>query len=241
MRVVLTDIDGPALEQAAAELEAAGAEVMALQLDVTDRRDWVTAAERVPAAMGPVQLLVNNAGVSTNGLRFDEVGPGLWDRVVAINLTGVYNGTHHLLGGMIAAGGGHIVNTSSLGGLMGFPLLSAYSATKAAVVALSESLRAELADAGVGVSVLCPGSVRTRLWRTSRAVRGLPDVEVPPEDASGQSARAEMGPDEVGRRVLDAVLADEPYIFTHPEFRSVLEDRHRSLAQAFDRAEAFPG
>jgi len=241
MKVVLSDIDELALGQSAAELKEQGAEVMAVPLDVTDREAWAAAAQRIPEAMGPVRLLVNNAGVSTLGVAFDEVGPALWDRVVAINLTGVYNGVHYFLPGMRAAGGGHIVNTSSMGGLIGSPLLAPYSATKAAVVGLSEALRAELAGAGIGVSVLCPGGVCTRLWRTSRAVRGLPDVDTPPDDLSGQSARAAMGPDEVGRRVLDAVLADEPYVITHPEFRDALVERHRRLMGAFDQATAFDG
>jgi len=145
MKVVLSDIDEAALEQAAAELEETGADVMAVPLDVTDRDGWARAARDVPAAMGPVQLLVNNAGVSTNGMLFEEIGPELWDRVVSINLTSVYNGVHYFLEGMLAAGGGHIVSTSSMGGLAGFPGLSPYSATKFAVVGLSESLRAELA------------------------------------------------------------------------------------------------
>jgi NAD(P)-dependent dehydrogenase (short-subunit alcohol dehydrogenase family) len=170
---------------------------------------------------------------------FGEIGPDLWDRVVSINLTSVYNGVHYFLDGMRAAGGGHIVNTSSMGGLRGSPGLSAYSATKFGVVGLSESLRSELAGHGIGVSVLCPGRIRSRLWRTSRAVRGLPDTDVPPDDASGQSATADMMPDEVGRRVLDAVAANEPYIFTHPEMREVIVQRHERLLRGFDRAAEF--
>jgi NAD(P)-dependent dehydrogenase (short-subunit alcohol dehydrogenase family) len=239
MKVVLSDIDERTLERSAADLKKVGAEVMAVPLDVTNRDDWARAARDVPAAMGPVQFLVNNAGVSTNGMAFDEISPQLWDRVVAINLTGVFNGMHYFLDGMVAAGGGHIVNTSSIGGLLGVPRLSPYCATKFAVVGLSESLRAELAEYGIGVSVLCPAGVRSRLWRTSRAVRGLPDTDVPPDDISGQSASAQMLPDEVGLRVLDAVIADEPYILTHPEMRPGVAARHERLMRGFDRAAVF--
>lgn len=239
MRVVVSDVDEVTLEQSAAELKATGADVMTVPLDVTDRDGWARAARDVPAAVGPVQLLVNNAGVSTNGMLFDKIGPQLWDQVISINLTSVYNGVHYFLDGMRAAGGGHIVNTSSMGGLIGLPGLSPYSATKAGVVALSESLRAELADHGIGVSVLCPGGVRSRLWRTSRAVRGLSDTDVPPDDISGQSATASMMPEEVGRRVLDAVLANEPYIITHPDLRDIVTQRHERLLHGFDRAAAF--
>jgi short-subunit dehydrogenase len=151
----------------------------------------------------------------------------------------VYNGVHFFLGAMRDAGDGHIVNTSSVGGLLGIPQLVPYCATKFAIAGLSEALRAELAGTGVGVSVLCPGSVRTRLWRTSRAVRGLPDVDVPPADISGQSARVGMDADEVGRRVLDAVAANEFYIITHPAVRGAIVERHEHLLRGFDRAEAF--
>jgi NAD(P)-dependent dehydrogenase (short-subunit alcohol dehydrogenase family) len=240
MKVVLSDIDEAELRQSAAELTRSGASVMTLRLDVTDRADWQNAAERIPSAMGRVQLLVNNAGVSTLGMKFDEISPALWDRVIEINLTGVYNGVRYFLEGMRDAGGGHIVNTSSMGGLIGSPALAPYSAAKFGVVGLSESLRAELAEWGIGVSVLCPGGVRSRLWRTSRQVRGLPDADTPPLDVSGQSARPEaMDPYEVGRRVLDAVVADEFYIITHPEFRAAIEGHNEALLHGFDRAKAF--
>ena len=241
MKVALADIDERALEQAVSGLRQLGAEVMAVCLDVTDRDGWRRAAHEVPATIGPVRLLVNNAGVSTNGMPFGEITPELWDRVININLTGVYNGVYHFVDGMRAAGGGHIVNTSSMGGLLGASLLAPYVATKFAVVGLSESLRLELADSGVGVSVLCPGGVRTSIWRTSRPVRGLPDTETPPDDVSGQSARATMDPFEVGRRVVDGIRADEPYIVTHPEFREVIADRHERLMASFARAGAFDG
>jgi NAD(P)-dependent dehydrogenase (short-subunit alcohol dehydrogenase family) len=241
MKVAISDIDEPELEQAAAELRTAGSAVMPVRLDVTDRDDWARAAEQVPAAMGPVQLLVNNAGVSTYGIPFDDIGPALWDRVLSINLTGVYNGVHYFLGAMRAAGGGHIVNTSSAGGLLGIPRLAPYCAAKFAIVGLSESLRAELAGTGVGVSVLCPGSVRSRIRLTSRAIDGLRDTEIPPADVAGEPGVPGMEPDEVGRRVLAAVAADELYIITHPEMRGAVAARHERLMRGFDHADAFPG
>lgn len=240
MRVALADIDEPTLDAAATELRRTGARVVAVRLDVTDRDNWARAARDVSGALGPVQLLVNNAGVSTLGLRFGDVDPDLWDRVVRINLTGAYNGVHQFLDGMRTAGGGHIVNTSSMAGLYGVPALAPYAATKFALVGLSEVLRAELADSGIGVSVLCPGPVRSRLWRTSRAVRGLPDSAVPPSDPSAQSADpTAMDPDDVGRRVLRGVVANEPYIFTHPEYRAAVARRHAQLLHAFDLAASF--
>jgi NAD(P)-dependent dehydrogenase (short-subunit alcohol dehydrogenase family) len=240
MKIVLSDIDEATLNQSAEELRATGAEVLAFPLDVTDRDGWVRAVEEVPKALGPVQLLVNNAGVSTLGLRFEEIDPKMWDRVMEINLTSVYNGVHYFLDGMRAAGGGHIVNTASAGGLMGMSALSPYSATKAAVIALTESLQGELVGEGIGVSVLCPAAVRSRLWRTSRPLRGLPDTDVPPDDMSGQSAGPHgMDPIEVGHRVMNGVRENDLYIFTHPEVEQMVTMRNANLKIGFERASAF--
>src|SRR5258705_10105540 len=137
MKVVLSDIDGPTLDDAAAELRSGGAEVLAFTLDVTDRAGWARCADEVREAMGPVQLLVNNAGTSTRGLRFDEITASMWDRVVAIKLTGAFNGVQCFLEGMRAADAGHIVNVSSMAGLTGATLLAPYVATKFGLIGLS--------------------------------------------------------------------------------------------------------
>ena len=240
MKLALCDIDVETLEVTVESLRQEGADVLALALDVTQRDQWQDVAENVPRLLGPVQLLVNNAGVSTNGMRFDDIGPETWDKVVQINLTSVYNGVHYFLDAMRAAGSGHIVNTSSIAGLVGMAQLSPYSTTKAALIALSEALRAELTDDNIGVSVVCPGPVQSRLWRTSRPVRGLPDTDVPPQDYPAQSALpTSMDPYEVGRRVIEGVIRDDMYIFTHPEFRKVVDRRNTRMMQAFDQAEAF--
>jgi NAD(P)-dependent dehydrogenase (short-subunit alcohol dehydrogenase family) len=240
MKVALADIDAKTLAEAGAELEQAGAAVLAVPLDVADLSSWQAARAETERALGPVQLLCNNAGVSTLGMKFDAISPELWGKVVDINLNGVFNGVHTFLEGMRAAGGGHIVNTSSIGGMFGVANLSPYVATKFAVVGLSEALRAEFAGDGIGVSVLCPGSVRSRLWRTSRPIRGLPDIDVPPDDASGQSASLSgMDPYEVGLRVVHAVRQDQLYIFTHAEFRAPIAGRSEKLMAGFDSTDAF--
>lgn len=236
VKVAIADVRADVLDRADAELQESGATVVKVVLDVADRSAWPAAVTQVESALGPVQLLVNNAGVSTLGLQFDEIPPDMWDKVVAINLTGIYNGVHYFLEGMRKAGGGHIVNTASMGGLLGFPGLSAYSATKFAIVGLTEVLRGELAADNIGVSVLCPGGVRSELWRSSRAVRGLPDTEVPPDDMSAQSAKGGMDPYEVGLDVVNAILTDELYIITHPEMKPPVSDRAANLLAAFDRA-----
>ncbi|GAA1845185.1 hypothetical protein GCM10009836_25880 [Pseudonocardia ailaonensis] len=236
-RVALADIDTVELGRTVDDLKARGHAVLGVELDVTDRAAWAAAVDLVRETWGELRVLVNNAGVSTLGMPFETIEPTLWDKVVDINLTGVYNGIHASLASLLADGGGHIVNTASVGGLLGIPALGPYVATKFAVVGLSEALRAELSDQGVGVSVLCPASVRSRLWRTSRPVRGLPDVDTPPADASGQSGReGGMDPAEVGRRVVDGVRRNDLYILTHPEIRSWLVRRHDGLVAALDHA-----
>ncbi len=237
MKIVLADVDAPTLQESALDLRARGADVMTVVLDVTDREGWAQAAREVPERMGPVQLLVNNAGVSTFGIAFDEISPELWDKVIAINLSGVYNGMHYFLPGMRDVGSGHIVNTASMAGLIGYPTLAPYCASKFAIVGLSEGLHAELAQSGIGISVLCPGRVRSRLRSTSRAVCGLPEADVPAP--LGDGLEAVIDPDEVGRRVLDAVAANELYVITNPEFREAVTDRHMRLLQGFDHALAF--
>lgn len=240
MKVALADVDVETLRQSTADLQKTGAAVIAVPLDVADLVSWKAAAETVKAELGLVQVLCNNAGVSTLGMKFKDISPDLWSKVVGINLNGVYNGIHCFLDGMRTAGGGHIVNTSSMGGMLGIAELAPYVATKFAVVGLSEGLRAEFAPDGIGVSVLCPGGVRSRLWRTSRPIRGLPDTDTPPDDASAQSARSTgMDPYEVGLRVVDAVRNNELYIFTHAEFKAPIANRCEQLLAAFDRAAAF--
>jgi len=241
MTIAMADVDEDALEKAASDLADSGAQVLAVPLDVTDRAGWTAAAGKITAALGPVRLLCNNAGISTLGVKFGQITPELWTKVVDINLTGAYNGIQCFLEPMVAAGGGHIVNTASMGGLFGsIPDLTAYTATKFALVGLSESLRAEVAADGVGVSVVCPGGVRSRLWRTSLRARGVTDTDVVPSGAGGQSASPDgMDPYEVGLRTVDAVRNNELYVITHPEFRAAIVHRHNQLMAACDHAETL--
>jgi 2-hydroxycyclohexanecarboxyl-CoA dehydrogenase len=241
MKIAMVDADAAALERAAADIAESHATVLALPLDVTDEPRWAAVADKAEAELGPVRTLCNNAGVSALGLKVEALEPSLWNKIVDINLGGVFNGVHCFARRMRGAGGGHIVNTASMAGLAaaGGSGIGVYAATKFAVVGLSEALRAELAPDGIGVSVLCPGAVRTHLWRTSRRIRDLPDTDVPPPEAMfGSASPNGLDPFRLGLRILDAVRANEFYVITHPEFRSGLVARHEELMAAFDRAEA---
>jgi NAD(P)-dependent dehydrogenase (short-subunit alcohol dehydrogenase family) len=168
---------------------------------------------------------------------------------MGVNLMGVVHGLTEFVPHMKAHGEpGHIVNTGSMAGMNGFRGMGPYCASKAAVVSLSEALAAELADTAIGVSVLCPGSVNTRFYESRR---NAPET-VPPPPPNSREGRAiaegrpitidhGISPREVAARVLHGIAAGDLYIFTHPQMRSMIDDRHARLSAAFDQAATFPG
>jgi len=228
-RVAIGDIDvGRARDIA----ERLGDRCMAVALDVADRTSWAQARSDVEARFGGVDLLCNCAGIGGDGHPLVSVSPLSFDRVIAINLTGVYNGIAAFVGPMASRGRGHVVNIASMAGLLPTPSLGAYAASKFAVVGLSETLREEVAGSGVGVTVVCPGRVLTRIDETTRAA-GSDRAPV----ATIAALRA-LEPSAVAKMTLAAVLANEPLVVTHAEFRPQTEARSRLLLEAFDRADA---
>jgi NAD(P)-dependent dehydrogenase (short-subunit alcohol dehydrogenase family) len=169
MKVVLSDVDEPRLEEAADELTSKGAECIALVADVSDAGAVERLADLAVAQFGRVGVVCNNAGVSTLGKQW-EIGMDDWDWVIGVCLRGVVNGVRSFVPRMLAQGGpAHLVNTASMGGLLTSPFLGPYAAAKHAVVGLSKGLRSELAGTEVGVSVVCPGMVRTPILEGMRA------------------------------------------------------------------------
>ena len=169
-RVMLADIEEPALHDALRSIEGAGSDIRGVVCDVADPVSVDAAAKKTIAAFGKIHILCNNAGIAA-GSGIDGISLQNWRWVIDVNLMGVVHGMAAFLPHMRAHGeGGHIVNTASMAGLlsgggMGF---SPYSASKYAVVAMSEGLRAELQPHGIGVSVLCPGYVSTRISEAGR-------------------------------------------------------------------------
>jgi NAD(P)-dependent dehydrogenase (short-subunit alcohol dehydrogenase family) len=224
----------------------------AVKLDVTRAAEWEHALDTVEAALGPVEILCNNAGVGQGRfadgreIMVAEMPEALWRMVLEINVTGTFLGTRAVLPRMLARRQwGHIVNTASTGGLMAPGGIAAYCASKFAVVGLSESLRAELAPAGIGVSVLCPGGVRSNLFASSVSVRaGVPGAAEGMATVGSEALRIEqaqrMDPVFVGRMVLRAIAGNAMYIIPHPEYRGHIEERHAALVAAFG-ATAQPG
>lgn len=245
MRVVIADVDEAALAAAAAELKGSNTEVMAVQLDVTDRDQYKAVADRVESEFGYIDVLCNNAGVYRGGT-IDKVTYEDWDWVMGVNVGGVVNGVQTFVERMKARGnGGHIVNTASMAGMTTSPGLGVYNASKFAVVGMSEAMQGDLAEAGIGVSVLCPGMVRTRILESERT---RPGAFTPAADGAEAAAKEHneimqmaMGSgidaDEVGEMVLHGVKNNELYLFPHPEMKEATAARFRHILDAFGEAD----
>lgn len=238
-RVAIGDVNAVALAQAIDTMAREGLDVLPLQLDVADAASWEAAAGIIADTLGPVGILCNNAGVGT-GSR-DTAGLELtdWNWVVGINLTGVFLGTRTFAPDMVSRGAGHILNTASVMGLFAKPMHAAYVATKFAVVGYSESLRMELAPAGVGVSVLCPGLVRTPLRENSQRVKpsnrdGDTTVAIAALAAEGRPEG--IDPEVAAAAAISAIAENRLYAMTHGEYGSVIEERQRRLLDGFARA-----
>lgn len=193
-------------------------------------------------------LLVNNAGVGggIGGVQtLDEAG---WRWAIDVNLMGVVYGAHTLVPLIVRHGEpGWIINVASMAGMAGAPLGGAYTATKAAVVALSEAWAQELATDNIHVAVLAPAFVQTRIHEShrNRQERYATDVPATPDVlqvAAATSQAVEQGLDVeiIGQRVLEALAAGERYIFTHPNYQAVTDNRARAISDAFHAAATSP-
>jgi NAD(P)-dependent dehydrogenase (short-subunit alcohol dehydrogenase family) len=234
LRVAIGDIDRKSLEEAADGLLRAGAVVCPVVLDVADPASWTDAVGQTESAFGHVQILINNAGVGPSRGDVTEVPPEDWAWALRINLDGVFHGTQAFVGRMKATGlEGHVVNTSSVLGLFPNGFYSAYVASKFAVVGFSEAMRIELAPLGIGVSVLCPGFVRTPLRHTSQRLR--PSGMGLDAAAKGgvQERPSAMEPDAIGSLVVEGIRGNRLYILSHPEYRRVVQDRMNRILSAF--------
>jgi NAD(P)-dependent dehydrogenase (short-subunit alcohol dehydrogenase family) len=241
MKVMIADIEQAALDRAVAELRVLG-EAHGVLCDVADRASVERAAETAFNALGRVHVLCNNAGVGGAAGPQEKIKPGDWEWVIGVNLMGVIHGTGAVLPHIKAHGeGGHVVNVASLAGMASVPTMAPYCATKFAVVALSEGLAAELQGSPVGVSVLCPGWVRTRITESgrNRAERFGARTEQSASPVAAMiaaSVQTGMDPAAVAARVMAAIRDNELYVFTHPEMRGATEERFRRILAAFDRA-----
>ena len=236
MKVVLADIDEAALAEAVDELSAAGAEAIGVRADVAAYDEVEALRDAALSAFGAVHVVCNNAGVGVGGPIW-TVPLESWRWMLGVNLWGVIHGVHAFTPLLVEQGEGHVVNTASAAGLVSAPFLGPYVTSKHAVVALSESLLLDLAGTGVGVSVLCPMWVKTRIHESSRSAPA--DVVAAEEargfgSADGMSLLASvietgLDPLVVARQVGEAVTAPRFYVLPHPEVKQAVADRAQRI------------
>lgn len=238
--VVVVDIERDGAEDVAEALWKKGVRAEAMECDVTSRKSIEALAERVFAEFEHVDILVNNAGVGVQG-DVHTLSDGDWDWVMAVNLKAIYLAVEAFVPRMLAQGGsGWILNTASEHGI-GLPSLGrspAYTASKHAVVGLSDVMRRDYGKKGIGVSVLCPGLVSTDIYDSAR--------NRPKRFGEGQRISAEIGekfmeegmdPELVGRIAVDGLKDGDFFIITHSHIREFVENRERQLACALDKAD----
>jgi NAD(P)-dependent dehydrogenase (short-subunit alcohol dehydrogenase family) len=238
MKLVLVDVEAGPLAEAEAALKAKGATVLALRCDVSSASEVEAAAKRARDAFGVISLIVNNAGVGGGGGPMWKLTEADWKWTVDVNLYGVIHGIRYLLAPLVESGEeGHVVNTASIAGLTSTPFMGPYTATKHAVVALSECLakELELAKINVGVSVLCPGFVKTKIASSHRnrpgAQQKVDDNPLAQKFAAVLNQLVESGQpvEKVVDAVLDAIKTSKFYILTHPEMKPAIEHRMRQI------------
>jgi NAD(P)-dependent dehydrogenase (short-subunit alcohol dehydrogenase family) len=232
MRLVLADIDADALDQAVVELRSTGVEAVGVPTDVTVAADVRSLATEALEAFGAVHLVCNNAGVAP--LRpMLEMDIDTWRWLFEVNVMGVVHGVAVFTPLLVEQGIGHVVNTASVAGLIATPGLGAYSATKHAVVGLSESLWHELDGTGVGVSVVCPSIVRTRIFDSERA---RPERWGGPEEWGEHKDRYRSvveavgtPPEAVADAAARAVVEDRLWVLTHDEVKPAIASRTQGV------------
>jgi NAD(P)-dependent dehydrogenase (short-subunit alcohol dehydrogenase family) len=239
MKIVLADIDGPRVEAATRELRELGAQAECVRTDVARAEEVERLADVAYARFGAVHLLVNNAGVACAKPVW-ETTPGDWEWVIGVNLYGVANGLRSFVPRMIAVGEeGHVVNTGSVAGLVSMPSLAAYNASKHAVVTVSEGLHhdLQLRGARIGVSVLCPGWVKTRIALSERnrtsgeltRVEALDPVAAKIGAAVQHAVAEGIPPARVATDVFAAVAEGRFYILTHANEKAGVKARMEDI------------
>ncbi len=237
MKVAIADIEDAALDAARAVLSNSNADVVTMKVDVTDRDAMAEARAQTLDAFGKVHIVCNNAGVALNG-NIADMSYKDWDWVMKVNLDGVINGVVTFADDIRRQGeGGHFVNTASIAGQYGMPGLGIYCTSKFAVVGLSETMRIDLKNDGIGVSVLCPGVVETGIGSSERnrpdEYGGKQGVAM---NQTGDSVGIEMDvmtPAAIGEIVLHAIQNDQFYILTHAEFEPSISQRSQEIASSF--------
>jgi NAD(P)-dependent dehydrogenase (short-subunit alcohol dehydrogenase family) len=225
MKVVIADIRQDHLDDAMQRLAGTGKALHAIRVDVADRAAMARAADETERVFGRVHVVCNNAGINL----FTDIGTATysdWDWVMGVNFGGVVNGVQSFVPRIKAHGeGGHIVNTASMAAFIAGPSAGIYTCSKFAVRGLSEALRWSLMPYGIGVSVLCPGLVKSTIYESEKVrPADLQGSRMSPEFLTRleQVHQIGMEPEEIGAKVLRGIRAGDFYIFSHPEFKQEL-------------------
>jgi NAD(P)-dependent dehydrogenase (short-subunit alcohol dehydrogenase family) len=238
-RLVLADVDKPALEQAVARLQAEGFDAHGVMCDVRHLEEMVHLADEAFRLLGRVDIVFSNAGIVVAG-PIAQMTHEDWRWVIDIDLWGSIHAAEAFVPRLLEQGaGGHIAFTASFAGLVPNAGLGAYGVAKYGVVGLAETLARELRDNGIGVSVLCPMVVETKLLSNSERIRGAdyglastPEVTggLGPLPAQDQS----LGVDDVARLTADAILANRLYVLPHEAARASIRRRFERIDHTFD-------
>ncbi|ART59387.1 hypothetical protein CBP36_11520 [Acidovorax carolinensis] len=253
MNLVLVDVQQDALDAAAAEMQAAGAQVLARKVDVSSANQMEQLAAEVAQRFGAPHLVFNNAGVGAGGLVWENSVKD-WEWVLGVNLMGVVHGVRVFTPLMLAAAKndpawrGHIVNTASMAGLLAPPNMGIYNVSKHAVVSLSETLYQDLSlvTDQVGASVLCPYFVATGINDSQRnRPGGLAGDKPTRSQLIGQAmtdkavSSGKVTAAEVAQKVFDAVAANQFYIYSHPKAIGAVQTRMQDILQARNPTDPF--
>ena len=248
MNIVLTDINKENLQKACLELEERGVSVLPVALDVAIEEQWELVAKKALARFRKIHMVVNNAGVGGESGSIESQNKKGWQWALDVNLMGVVYGAKVMVPLIKQHGeGGWVVNVASMAGMGGVPYSGAYTATKAAVVALSESWAGELESTGINVSVLCPAFVQTRIYDSerNRPAQYKSDAIHSDNKNSFLNRAKEMVKNGievsiVGKRVVEALNDGEFYIFTHPNYHPILKKRSTDIDEAFKKSSESP-
>ena len=252
MNLVLADVQQDALDRAKAEIDATGAPVLAMLVDVSKAEQVEALGAATLARFGAPHFVFNNAGVGAGGLIWENTAKE-WDWVLGVNIMGVAHGVRVFTPMMLAAAAkdtawqGHIVNTASMAGLLNAPNMGVYNVSKHAVVALSETLYQDLAlvTDQISASVLCPFFVPTGI---SQSHRNRPQAEVAQPTRSqliGQAmtdkavSSGKVTAAEVAQKVFDAIAANQFYIYSHPKAIGSVQTRLEDVLQARNPTDPF--
>ncbi len=239
MKVMLADIEEAPLMREVAALKAKGHDVAGVRLDVTKLADVHAAAKKNVDTFGNVHVLSNNAGIGVFG-KSETCNIKNWEWVVDVNLWGVVYGLQAFVPLILSHDeGGHVISTSSMAGMVGLAGAGPYNATKFAVVGIMETMMAENRKTNLGISVLCPGVVSTNIATSTRNRQDDYGGAAPPssKERIGEVLAQGLDPDVVGRQVLEAIIDNQPYIFTDPTMRKMIESRHKRLMAGYDWAD----